>query len=139
MEIRMRNLGPRIRALRTERQITLPQLADRAGLSKGLLSKLENDEESNPSITTLFKIAEALEITLADILETEQAQIRRIIPDQRPEWLEGLIAFLVGRGEEPDTAVLDAIYVLRNRKASAPTDLEYWKFVYRSIQNSFRE
>lgn len=134
----MRNLGARLRALRSERNITLPQLAEKAEVSKGLLSKLENDEESNPSIDTLFKIAEALEITLADILETEQAQIKRVIPEKKPEWLDGLTRFLRSVNKEPDPAILDAMYVLRNRKANATGDLEHWKFVYQSIENSFR-
>lgn len=134
----MRNLGPRLRALRTEKNITLPQLAEMAQVSKGLVSKLENDEESNPSIDTLFKIAEALDTTLADLLETEQAQIKRVIPETKPEWLEGLVKFLKSIGKEADPAILDAMYVLRNRKAATRPDLEYWKFVYQSIENSFR-
>lgn len=135
----MRNLGKRIRILRAERQITLPQLAERAGLSKGLLSKLENDEESNPSITTLFKISEALEITIADILGTEQARIRRVVPDRTPAWLSMLVKTLAQKGKEPDPAILDAMYVLQNRKATVNDDPEHWLFVYRSIENSFRD
>lgn len=135
----MRNLGTRIRTLRVERQVTLPQLAERAGLSKGLLSKLENNEECNPSITTLFKISEALEITIADILETEQAQIRRVVPDKQPAWLATLVKALAQKGKDPDPAILDAMYVLQNRKAVATDDPEHWLFVYRSIENSFRE
>ena len=120
--------------------MTLPQLADRSGLSKGLLSKLENDEESNPSVSTLFKITEALGVTLADILETEKVQIRRIIPEEKPEWLAGLVEFLKSKSKVPDPSILDAMYVLRNRKgASAPTDLDHWKFVYQSIEKSFQD
>lgn len=139
MKIHMRNLGPKIRALRTERQITLPELAKRADLSKGLLSKLENEPESNPSITTLFRIAEAFGITVADILESEQAQIKRIVPDEKPEWLEGLVSFLKTKGKEPDPSILEAMYVLRNRKADFTNDLDHWKFVYQSIEKSFQE
>jgi transcriptional regulator with XRE-family HTH domain len=134
----MRNPGERIRTLRTERNITLPALADRAGLSKGLISKLENNEDSNPSLSTLFKIAEALEITVADILETEQAQLKRIIPEEQPSWQKGLIEFLISQGKKPDPDILNALYVLRNRKADDTEDLERWKFLYRSIENSFK-
>ena len=59
----MLNIGGRVRALRTEVQITLPALAERSGLSKGLLSKLENGEDPNPSLATLYKISEALDVT----------------------------------------------------------------------------
>ena len=118
--------------------MTLPALADRAGLSKGLISKLENNEDSNPSLSTLFKIAEALEITVADILETEQAQLKRIIPDQQPFWQKGLVEYLISQGKQPDPDILNALYVLRNRKAHETEDLERWKFLYKSIENSFK-
>ena len=134
----MRNPGERIRILRTEKSMTLPALAESAGLSKGLISKLENNEDSNPSLATLYKIAEALDVTIADILESETAQIKRIIPEQQPYWQKDLIEYLRNQGKEPDQDILNAIYVLRNRKATQSDDLERWKFLYRSIENSFK-
>lgn len=135
----MRNIGGRIRALRTEKQITLPDLAQSSGLSKGLLSKLENETDSNPSIETLYKIAEGLDVTLADILETEQVQLKRIVPEEQPEWQKGLVDYLKSQGKEPDPDIMNAIYVLRNRKAAKAADLEKWKFLYQSIENSFKK
>jgi transcriptional regulator with XRE-family HTH domain len=135
----MRNIGERIRALRTEKQITLPTLAEEAKLSKGLLSKLENNEESNPSIETLYKIAEGLGVTLGDILETEKVQLKRFIPEEQPEWQKGLISYLKLHGKEPDPDILNAMYMLRNRKAAKNADLEQWKFLYVSIENSFKK
>jgi transcriptional regulator with XRE-family HTH domain len=135
----MRNIGGRVRTLRTEQKITLPALAERTGLSKGLLSKLENSEEPNPSISTLFKIAEAFEITVADLLETEHAQIKRVIPDEPPKWQKNLISYLESQKKEPDQDILNALYLLRNRKAEKGEDLERWKFLYFSIENSFKK
>lgn len=134
----MRNPGDKIRTLRTEKNISLPALAERAQLSKGLISKLENNEDSNPSLATLYKIAEALDVTLADILETEQAQLARFIPDVQPAWQKDLIAYLKSQGKEPDPDILNAMYVLRNRKAAKVADIEGWKFLYLSIENSFK-
>jgi transcriptional regulator with XRE-family HTH domain len=133
----MRNPGARIRTLRTEKEISLPTLAASAGLSKGLLSKLENNKDSNPSLGTLYKIAEALDVTLADILETEQAQLKRIVPDEQPSWQKGLISYLRAHDKEPDQDILNAIYVLRHRKGAKTADLESWKFLYLSIEKSF--
>jgi len=135
----MRNLAGRIRALRTEKQITLPQLAARSNLSKGLLSKIENNDENNPSIDTLYKIAEALDVTLADVLESECAQVKRIVPEDQPTWQKGLISYLRSQGKEPDQDILNAMYILRNRKAAKNADLEQWKFIYASIENSFKK
>jgi transcriptional regulator with XRE-family HTH domain len=112
----MRNLGERIRALRTEQGMTLPTLAEQSGLSKGLLSKLENNEESNPSLGTLHKIVKALNATLSDILETEKAQLKKIVPEKQPSWHKGLINYLHNQGKELDPDILNAIYVLRKSK-----------------------
>jgi len=135
----MRNPGERIRTLRMEKGLTLPALAERAELSKGLLSKLENDEDSNPSVGTLYKIAEALDVTISDIMETERVQLKRVVPEQQPVWQKELMAYLRAQGKEPDPEILTAMYVLRNRKAAKKTDVEWWKFLYLSIENSFKK
>ena len=64
----MRNIGARIRALRAEQSLSLPKLAEKSELSQGLLSKMENSEEPNPSLETLQKLARALKTTIADII-----------------------------------------------------------------------
>jgi DNA-binding Xre family transcriptional regulator len=49
--------------LRSERQsrgISLAELRDRTGIGRSALSRLENDPEANPTITTLARIADAL-------------------------------------------------------------------------------
>lgn len=135
----MRNPGERVRTLRIEKGLTLPALAERAELSKGLLSKLENNEDSNPSLTTLYRIAEALEVTISDLIETEKVQLKRVVPEQQPAWQKGLVSYLRSQGKEPDPDILSAMYVLRNRKAAQKADLEWWKFLYMSIENSFKK
>jgi len=119
--------------------MTLPSLAEKADISKGLLYTIETSPDANPSLATLYKIAEALDISLSDILETERAQLKRIIPDEPPSWQKGLISYLKSQGKEPDQHILDAMYVLRNRKFGKANDLEAWKFLYLSIENSFKK
>lgn len=132
----MAKLGARIRALRTAKEITLPDLAEKAGLSKGLLSKIETDENSNPSLSTLLKISEALETTVAEILGTEKIVVK--VPPKEPPEMHALADFLRKEGKEPDPDILGALAVLRHRKASKSASLEDWKFLYRSIENSFK-
>jgi transcriptional regulator with XRE-family HTH domain len=133
----MPNVGSRVRTLRAQQKMTLPALADKAKISKGLLSKLENEADYNPSLDTLYKIAEAFEVTLADLLETEQVQIQKVVPDEKPVWLDGLLSYLRGNDKEPDELILNAMYVLRHRKGAKKADLEQWKFLYQSIEKSF--
>jgi|ERR1035437_4688068 transcriptional regulator with XRE-family HTH domain len=135
----MKNIGGTIKTLRQEKNITLPALAESAGLSKGLLSQIENSVDANPSLSTLYKIAEALDESLSTILETEQVQLKRIIPSEPPVWQKGLISRLNEKGKSPDQNILDALYLLRNRKGAKKNDLDDWIFLYSSIENSFKK
>ena len=135
----MKNIGGTIKTLRQEKNITLPALADAAGLSKGSLSKIENSPDANPSISTLYKIAEALDEPLSTILETEKVQLKRVIPSEPPAWQKGLISRLAEKGRAPDPHILDALYLLRNRKGAKANDVDDWIFLYSSIENSFKK
>jgi two-component system, OmpR family, response regulator len=61
-----RIIGERIRTLRKEKDLTLSQLHKRTGLSISLLSQIERSE-SAPSISSLYKIAAALESRMGDL------------------------------------------------------------------------
>jgi transcriptional regulator with XRE-family HTH domain/mannose-6-phosphate isomerase-like protein (cupin superfamily) len=60
-------LGPNLRAARTRRGLTVAELAQAGGLSKGFVSQVENDKTS-PSLDTLERLAAALDITVVDLL-----------------------------------------------------------------------
>jgi DNA-binding NtrC family response regulator len=61
-----RVLGETIRNLRKERDLTLKQMAKRTGLSVSLLSQIER-AESSASISSLYKIAVALDARVQDL------------------------------------------------------------------------
>lgn len=61
-------LGGRIRAKRTQKNITLEQLADKAGVSKGLISQIENNR-TVPSLPVLFNIIHSLDEDLKTFFE----------------------------------------------------------------------
>src|SRR5437667_263570 len=75
------NVGKKIQTLRLEKGLTLPQLAEKANVSKGFLFQIEDDGKTNPSLETLNKLAKALEITLADLLGKDQVRSKRIVPE----------------------------------------------------------
>ena len=52
-------LGDKIKSKRTKQHVTLEQLADKAGVSKGLISQIENNR-SVPSLPVLFNIIHSL-------------------------------------------------------------------------------
>jgi len=61
-----RNIGRFIREGRTGQSLTLKQLARRTGLSVSLLSQIER-AESSASISSLYKIAAALKVPMAEL------------------------------------------------------------------------
>jgi transcriptional regulator with XRE-family HTH domain len=61
-------LGERIRHYRTLKKITGKELARRVGVSRSLISQIEQDT-ANPSIDTLRKITQALEIPIVLLFE----------------------------------------------------------------------
>ncbi len=61
-----RTIGETIRSLRKDKDLTLKQLAKRTGLSVSLLSQIER-AESSPSISSLYKIAAALDSKISDL------------------------------------------------------------------------
>ena len=64
--------GLRIRRLRTERGLSLSELARRAGIGKATLSGLETGTR-NPTAETLYAIAGQLAVPLAALLSTPDA------------------------------------------------------------------
>lgn len=63
-------LAKRIKQLRKSRNMTLQQVSELAGFSKGLLSKVENCMVS-PPIATLAKLAEAFDVSIGEFFESD--------------------------------------------------------------------
>lgn len=63
-----RAIGRTIRDARKTQELTLKQLARRTGLSVSLLSQIER-AESSASISSLYKIASALRLRMAELFE----------------------------------------------------------------------
>ncbi|MFI5835219.1 helix-turn-helix domain-containing protein [Micromonospora sp. NPDC051300] len=65
------DVGPRIRALRTARGISLSELARLAGVGKATLSGLENGVR-NPTLETLYAITAQLGVPLTAVLSAPE-------------------------------------------------------------------
>ena len=63
-------VGERLRRLRKERGWKLEDLAERTNLSRAYLSRLENGERQ-PSLTALFRIAQAYGVAFSSLFESE--------------------------------------------------------------------
>ncbi|WP_423129071.1 helix-turn-helix domain-containing protein [Gaoshiqia sp. Z1-71] len=63
-----KNLGSKIKQIRTSRQVSLEELAERANLEVSLIKKIE-DEKVVPSLAPLIKIARSLGVRLGTFLD----------------------------------------------------------------------
>lgn len=66
------SLGDKIRTLRKDKGLTLEQLADQTGSSKGYIWELENRETKKPSAEKLQKIADVLAVTTEFLLDEDK-------------------------------------------------------------------
>lgn len=105
-------IGANIRKIRLAKKTSLTDLAKRANIAKGTLSKIENGQTSSP-ISTLLSIASALGVHLADFVKEDEpatrcvftpANQRRLIVRDGSQFgyaYEGLAVGYPGRRVEP--------------------------------------
>lgn len=70
-------MAARIRRLREEKNLSLDELASKAGISKTYLWELEKDElgDKKPSADVLLRIAAALSTTIADLMSLPSVRV----------------------------------------------------------------
>ena len=69
----MTQVGTRLRDLRKQNGLTQQEVADRAELTKGFISQLEQGQVT-PSLVTLFDLIECLGTTPADFFKATDAE-----------------------------------------------------------------
>ncbi|MFE7130448.1 helix-turn-helix domain-containing protein [Streptomyces sp. NPDC057638] len=75
-------LGRNLKHWRGERGLTLDALAARSGVSRGMIIQIEQ-ARTNPSVGTTVKLADALGVSIATLLdEVESAAVRVVTPEQ---------------------------------------------------------
>ena len=75
-------LGARIKELRRRRGLTLEDLAERAGVSRAMISKVERGEK-NPTLVVTAKVAEGLGVTISELVRVEERREIVVIPRER--------------------------------------------------------
>jgi transcriptional regulator with XRE-family HTH domain len=96
-------IGARIRELRGEGDLTLDDLAERADVSRGMLSRIERGE-SSPTAQLLGKICNGLGITLSVLFaETERPVSPVARRREQPEWRDPASRYLRRNVSPPGT------------------------------------
>lgn len=76
-------IGKKIRKIRKANNLTMRELAERSGTASSYISDLENRKIKNPSADKLIKIAEALGVSLAELVKEEikDEEIKPFVPE----------------------------------------------------------
>src|SRR5262249_22118470 len=97
-------LGTRLKSLRHARGLPLTDVADRAQISKGYLSQLESGTGANPTLDVLMRIAQALDVTIADLIQTKKPKAIAELPQELPPGLDALVKERRAAGRPLDDA-----------------------------------
>jgi transcriptional regulator with XRE-family HTH domain len=134
----MATVGDRIREIREEMQMNQERLAERAGLSKGFLSDVENNKR-NISSANLLRIANVLGASVDFLLRGEIAEAGNMEPivippelSQAAEELELSYAATVELLEAHRSVV-----ARRSNKGLRRFSVEDWKKLHEAIKRVF--
>lgn len=124
------NLGSVLRKHRKELKLTMKEVAEKARISEGFLSQVENNVNT-PSVDTLMNICSAMGINAGDILNQVEQQIKFVVI-RKNDWGDIDVpqsGFATKRFFPPDNrTVIDTAVLVINQGKSIP--------VRKNIRNS---
>ncbi|MBT2515277.1 helix-turn-helix domain-containing protein [Arthrobacter sp. ISL-30] len=139
-------IGSRIRAARQSQRLTIEQVAEATGLTKGFLSRVERDLTS-PSVASLVTLCQVLSVSVGDLFAAPETHLTRRASGPRISLGgEGIVERLLtarserrlqiiqatieprGRGEKELYAVdcdVDVLHIVKGRLTLVLTNEEY--------------
>jgi transcriptional regulator with XRE-family HTH domain len=119
-------IGRRVREERQKAGLSLSQLADRSGLTKAYLVRLET-RGGNPSVEVMGQIADALDLTIADLVG---GPVIRFVGDDS-EVVPSLRAY--ADQAQVSSGDLKMLASIRWREGEQPRTVDRWAFVHRTL------
>lgn len=122
-------LGQQLKAVRLARRMTLAEVAEAAGITKGFLSKIERDQ-ATASVASLMRICETLQISVGELFDAPVGDVvRRSAYPLINFGGVGMTEFLLTpRGEQRMQAILSEIEPgggSGDEPYSLPADVEF--------------
>jgi len=125
------SLAERLTEFRKKRKMSLVALAQEADISKAYLWQLENEENKQPSAEILYRIASALGVTIADLLD-KPVKVATTNREDLPDTLRQLID---EKGDELDIQEEDVRMLLSIKyRGRQPKTRDEWEYILRSIK-----
>jgi transcriptional regulator with XRE-family HTH domain len=130
MPINAARVGQNVREQREKAGLSLSQLAAITGISKAHLVRLET-KPSNPSLGILSRIADALDLTVADLVGGPKLTYQPEAGGSTPPSLERFADEMKLNSNERRT-----LRSIRFRDGEAPRTVERWRYIYESLRLS---
>lgn len=102
-------IGSRIRAARQSQRLTIEQVAEATGLTKGFLSRVERDLTS-PSVASLVTLCQVLSVSIGDLFAVPETHLTR--RDHGPKISlggEGIVERLLTARSERRLQIIQAV------------------------------
>lgn len=120
------NLGSLMRRYRKAGKLTLKAVAEKAGISEGFLSQVENSV-SSPSVDTLIGICNAIGVSAGDLLNHVDRE-ERLVVIRKSDWLHAELpksGFVTRRFLSPENrSVIDSAVLVLEPGKSIPVRKE---------------
>ncbi len=111
-------IGSRIRAARQAQRLTIEQVADATGLTKGFLSRVERDLTS-PSVASLVTLCQVLSVSVGDLFAAPETHLTRAGTGPRISLGgEGIVERLLTARSERRLQIIEATIEPRGRGES---------------------
>ena len=135
-DIDLEKLGSTIRFYRQGKGWSLGDLSERAKVPKAYISDLENGAAGKPNIQYVFNIAEALDVTLDDLVRGATAKIQRAKRRSAADLPPGLAELQEDLKFSDEPLSDDDVEMLAqvNFRGNRPKDKEGWRFVHQAIK-----
>ena len=135
-----KQLGARITALRLRMGESVASFAARSGVAKSHIYKLEAGGLDNPTVTTLTGIAQALGITLDELLGNPPAGDKGE-PAERPIPASLLKFLREWESEHKATMPKDVVHSLASLqfRGKRPKTVEDWRVIYAVVDRTLRD
>ncbi len=130
MDSDAQEIGRRVREEREKAGLSHAQLAEAAGLTKSYVVRLEMSG-GNPTVAALGAIADALDLTIADLLRKPKITLAADVLENVPNALRAY-----ADDNNLNSAEVRMLASIRWRQGEQPHTVERWRFVHDSLRAS---
>jgi transcriptional regulator with XRE-family HTH domain len=128
-----RRIGTRIRLERESRGWSLTELAERSGVSRGMVHKIERGE-SSPTATLLARLSGAFSLTMSTLMARAEMQEGRLLrKEDQPIWIDPQSGYVRRHVSPRSDLPLDLVRIELPPKTEIPMPASAYAFLRQLI------